>query len=267
MDMQSAFSRVALLILMSCCAAANSQMQALKSSAGHNAERSVETRGVAADVETEAVVQARLTQADGTHRGDAWLQISAEADGAEPAHVMLRIPFSSTEDVYGESRSCKVQPSGAKELTFTAGMDEKNFLRFAAGKKTEEIRVLLNKYLCRALAAPFHCDGREVALPRDWSEWRLASSTSVLLTSDAPAALEVTPVEIEQSGQAFDAASCAVIAPSNGLCCVANKTTEWHCGGTPAGAGWHQVSGECFHRETGGSCTEKTVFGPLKPME
>jgi len=179
--------------------------------------------------------------------------------------VALRIPLSSTEDVYGESRSCKATPSGATEFTFTAGMDENNFLRFAAAEKKQEIRLLLNKYLCRAIAASFHCDGREVALPDDWTRWQLASSTALLLTSDAPAALTASPVSIEQNGRPFDSARCAAIAPSNGLCCVSGKTTEWHCGGAPTGAGWHQVSGECFHRETGGACNDKTVFGPLQP--
>jgi hypothetical protein len=257
------------LLLTFVCAGAHSQVGPLKSSPGHDAERVTHAAEMPATVEGEAVFEARLVRADAGHRGEVWLQVTADASGRAPSHVTLRIPVSSTEDVYGESRSCKVRADGTYDLTFAAGMDEKNFLRFTPAEKAQELRLPLNKYLCRALAAPFHCAGREIMLPEDWSQWRLASASSVLLTSDALAELAVSPVRLRQSGKAFDSASCAVIAPSNGLCCVAGKTTEWHCGGTPAGLGWHQVSGECFHRETGGSCTDKTVFGPLelKPMQ
>jgi hypothetical protein len=119
-----------------------------------------------------------------------------------------------------------------------------------------DFHLLLNKYLCRALAAPFHCADRTVALPSVWSSWRVAEKASLTLSADAPARLQLSSAATNSNGIAFDPAQCAVVAPSSGICCVAHKTTEWHCGGTPAGPGWHQVSGECFHRETGGSCTQ-----------
>ncbi len=257
----------ALFVSLGCALMGHAQTVELRASANHDAEKVVHAAGVPAAMETTVNTKATLLQADGSRRGELWLNISADADGASPAHVTLRIPLSSTEDVYGESRSCKIGPGGAREFTFTAGMDENNFLRFAPAQKEQEIHLLLNKYLCRALAAPFHCDGQEVALPGDWSRWRLGSSVSLVLSSDAPASLAASPVIINQTDKPFNSARCAIIAPSNGLCCVSGKTTEWHCGGTPKGTGWHQVSGECFHRETGGTCNDKTVFGPLQPLE
>ncbi len=198
---------------------------------------------------------AHLTQAAAKQRGELWLEVSAQ-NMASHARMTLRIPLANTGDVYGESRSCTVGADGGDQLTFSAGMDEKNFIEFAAANHDSAFHLLLNKYLCRALAAPFHCGTRTVTLPRDWADWRLGGSTSLRLSADAPAQASFSGAKPVVSGVAFDRARCAVVAPSNGLCCVAHKTTEWHCGGTPAGEGWHQVSGECFHRETGGSCTE-----------
>jgi len=204
--------------------------------------------------EVFADLRARLDQADLRQRGELWLDVSAASDQS-PARLTLRIPLANTGDVYGESRSCSIAPDGNPELTFTAGMDEKNFIGFSPAGDLG-FHLLLNKYLCRALAAPFHCVDRTVTLPAAWSSWQLASSSSLTLSADAPAKLELSSAATISSGVPFDPAQCAVVAPSNGMCCVAHKTTEWHCGGTPVGEGWHQVSGECFHRETGGTCTQ-----------
>jgi hypothetical protein len=258
-------------LLFTVCALANvtayAQTTELHSTRAHDAESKSQSTGVRATAESEVTLRGRLIQADASKRGELWLTISAETSTPTPAHLTLRIPLSSTEDIYGESRSCKVIPGAPTEFTYSAGMDENNFLRFAPGVSEQPMQLLLNKYLCRALAAPFHCNGREVTLPSDWSQWRMARNVSLSLSSDAPATLRATSVLVKENGKPFEPTSCPVIAPSNGLCCVANKTTEWHCGGTPVGPGWHQVSGECFHRETGGQCTDKTVFAPLPPMQ
>jgi len=199
-------------------------------------------------------LRARLTQADAAGRGELWLVLSAESGAHQ--QLTLRIPLSSTEDAYGESRSCTAE-SGGDALTFTAGLDEANFVPFAPATGAKQFHLLLNKYLCRALAAPFHCGGRTVTLAGSWTSWRLGGRASLELSADRPAQLEVETSAIRATSVAFDRARCAVVAPSNGVCCVAGRTTQWHCGGSPAGSGWHQVSGDCFHRETGGSCKDQ----------
>ncbi len=228
---------------------------ALQSAPQHDARTALHTDAHAPATEVFVDLRARLEQADPKQRGEVWLDVSAASDQA-PARLTLRIPLANTGDVYGESRSCSIAPDGHEELTFTAGMDEKNFMDFTPSGRDLDVHLLLNKYLCRALVAPFHCADHNVTLPSAWSSWRLAESASVTLSGDAPAKLDLSGAASVSSGVAFDPAQCAVVAPSNGMCCVAHKTTEWHCGGTPAGTGWHQVSGECFHRETGGSCSQ-----------
>jgi hypothetical protein len=203
--------------------------------------------------EVFADVLAHLTKADATQRGELWLVVSADSAAD---HVQLRIPLSSTEDAYGESRSCTRAPDGSDALVFTAGRDEKNFVRFTPATSDKEFHLLLNKYLCRALAAAFHCGSRPVTLTVPWDQWRIARRTWLELSSDAPATLQLASSSILQTSTPFDDARCAITAPSGGLCCVGGKTTQWHCGGTPSGQGWHQISGDCFHRETGGSCKD-----------
>lgn len=212
-------------------------------------------------MELWANLRAELTGVQTGAHGTAWLIVSARyvgkpASADKPSSVTLRIPISSTEDVYGESRSCNARGDRSLGLTFTAGMDEQNFMRFDRSGEPHDFHLLLNKYLCRALASPFHCGSRAVSLPQDWAGWRIVSTMRVVTEPAASAGVHVDTLAIKTTATPFDRARCAVVAPSNGICCVAGKTTEWHCGGTPAGAGWHQVSGECFHRETGGSCHE-----------
>jgi hypothetical protein len=72
----------------------------------------------------------------------------------------------------------------------------------------------------------------------------------------AAARLEGSRLQLVSQDEAFDYARCAAIAPSNGLCCVGGRTTEWHCGEAPAGEGWHRVSGDCYHHGTEASCTD-----------
>lgn len=214
---------------------------------------------VSPQTEVWANVRARISRAETEAHGTVWLTLHASYTGAAPApaaakHVSLRIPLSSTEDVYGESRSCSARSNGSVDLVFTAGIDEKNFVRFASSTDSQTFHLLVNKYLCRALASPFHCGSREITLPQDWAGWKVSSAMRVSAEPASSATLDLGRVELERTTIPFDRARCAAVAPSNGLCCVAGKTTEWHCGGKPAGSGWHQVSGECFHRETGGSC-------------
>jgi hypothetical protein len=227
----------------------------LQSVPQHDARTALHTDAHAPATEVFADLRAHLEKADPKQRGEVWLDVSAASDQTR-ARLTLRVPLANTGDVYGESRSCSIAPDGREELTFTAGMDEKNFMGFSPAGKDIGFHLLLNKYLCRALAAPFHCAGRTVTLPSAWSSWQFAESASLTLSADAPAKLDLSRSATLSSGASFDPAQCAVVAPSNGMCCVAHKTTEWHCGGTPAGDGWHQVSGECFHRETGGSCSQ-----------
>ena len=240
----------------------------------HGAESATsdtDQRPVGGDKEIEVSVHARLVKADAApgHEGDLMLTVISEFDQPgrsrllpNPPRLFIRLPLSSSGDAYGESRSCHVSREGVPTFIFTAGLDEKNFVPFLASEKDQEFHFSLNKYLCRALAAPFHCKGfagplMEEKLPSEMMHWKVGSHSFVQLESrNAPAKAEVSEITLSSSGKPFDYATCAAVAPSNGLCCVAHKTTEWHCGGKPEGAGWHQVSGDCYHRETGGSCEE-----------
>lgn len=237
-------------------AGAGAQMQRVRSGAG---VRAAGGAGVAALSEAEISVKVRLTAADGKRRGEVWLSVSGENEtggAGGVARLTMRIPLASTEDVYGESRKCVVGRDGVRAFVFTAGLDERNFVPFAVGAKVKTVRLLVNKYLCRALAAPFDCAGERVRLPGDWSKWRLGATSSVALSSAGPAEMAATAPQVMEINRAFDPGSCPVIAPSDGVCCVSGKETNWHCGGQPAGAGWHQVSGDCFHHETGKACKE-----------
>ncbi len=225
----------------------------LSSTPQHDAEALVFHGDLSPITEVFADFRAHLKQAYARQRGELWLLVSAKSSSS-PAQVVLRIPLANTGDVYGESRSCTAMADRSDLLTFTAGMDEKNFIDFAPAAQDQAFHLLLNKYLCRALAAPFHCGKRMVTLP-EWSSWHLAGDISMQLSADAPAQVSFSSVKATANSVPFDRARCAVVAPSNGMCCVAHKTTEWHCGGTPVGEGWRQVSAECYHRETGGSCS------------
>jgi hypothetical protein len=228
-------------------------------------------RPVGGDKDIEVSVRARLVKADAApeREGDLMLTVISELDQPGrsrllpgPPRLIIKLPLSSSGDAYGESRSCEVSKEGVPTFIFTAGLDEKNFVPFAAAKSDREFRFSLNKYLCRALAAPFKCKGfagppTEVKLPAEMVHWKVGSDSFVQLDSkSASAKAEVSEITVRSSGKPFDYATCAQVAPSNGLCCVQHKTTEWHCGGKPEGVGWHQVSGDCYHRETGGSCAE-----------
>lgn len=227
--------------------------------AKHTSLRSKRT--VSPRTEVWANVSARLKRVSAGAHGTVWLIVSADYAGAAaapgaPTSLTIRIPLSSSEDLYGESRSCSARADGSLDLVFNAGLDEPNFIRFVSSTQSHDFHLMLNKYLCRALASPFHCAGHEVSVPQDWSGWRLSRALRVAADPASSTTIDLGSLDLQATRKPFDRARCAVVAPSNGLCCVAGRVTEWHCGGTPAGAGWHQVSGECFHRETGGSCKD-----------
>ena len=213
--------------------------------------------GIAGDRAMTASFRVRLAEMSEGAEGALFLRYSLRAKGVDgqPVQVSVRVPLASTDEAYGEERSCTVNAAGVREMVFTAGLDEANFMPFRTAGQQRAFSFSLNKYLCRVLATPFRCGDQSVRLPQTMGAWTVAEQRDVVLHSKSDAQMEGQPVEVSVGGR-FDAAQCAVIAPSNGMCCVGGKSTEWHCGGTPVGAGWHQVSGECFHRETGGSCTE-----------
>gem|GEM_PF-4577094 len=226
---------------------------------------------VSGDKEIEVRVRARLVKADAApeHEGDLVLTVISQLDQprcSQPfpgcPRLFINLPLSSAGDARGESRRCAISREGGVTFVFTAALDEKNFVPFAASESDREFRFSLNKYLCRAVAAPFECKGFigrpvEQKLPSDMDHWKVGSYSFVQLDSKgAPAKAEVSEIMLTSSGKPFDYKTCAKIAPSNELHCVAHKTMERHCGGKPEGVGWHQVSGDCYERETGGSCTE-----------
>ncbi len=238
------------------------QLKTLHGAAGSSVTQMTVAPNVLPDVEVRARFKARLTEAAEKTRGEVWFAFTAEFTDPADGHterVTAKVPIASTEDAYGEERSCKVAANGVRTLVFTAGLDEHNYAGFHKGAGgAKEFSFLLNKYLCRVLAAPFKCGDETRVWPAaalEMKNWRLVSA-GVMLSSASAATLEASEIEIVRGKMPFDYEQCAKIAPSSGLCCVQGKTTEWACGKSPAGSGWHQVSGECFHRETGESCKD-----------
>jgi len=180
-------------------------------------------------------------------------------DAAGGAELVIRIPLSSSADPYGESRSCLVLDNGHTHFSYTAGLDEQNFVPFAPMARARDFQFPVNKYLCRALAAPFDCrrkgKTRQTKLPSDMSQWKIRT-VALNLHGPSAAKAEVSKLQLVSDNKPFDYATCAKVAPSDGMCCVAHKETQWHCGTKPEGKGWHQVSGSCYHRETGASCSD-----------
>jgi hypothetical protein len=225
-------------------------------------------KAFSANQSIESTVVARLMNASGQPLQDGALELNllfqtgssleGKQDAADGSELVITVPLSSSTDAYGESRSCIALDNGHTQFSYRAGLDEKNFVSYSNMASSREFHFLVNKYLCRALAAPFPCKGKKdgpKALPADMGKWKIRGA-HVDLHSNSPARVEVSKFMLSTSGKSFDYASCAKIAPSNGLCCVGGKTTEWHCGVKPDGEGWHQVSGDCYHRETGGSCSD-----------
>jgi hypothetical protein len=226
--------------------------------------------------ELDVSVDARLLTANASAASDGALllvsvfemapqQGEVQLHGTPTQKLVISLPLSSVQEAYGEARSCAITKEGQPEFQFTAGEDEQNFVPFASMSKGREFHFLLNKYLCRALAAPFHCSQStaarisatsDIRMEPDMSRWKLVEAHVQLQSSGSAARVSVEPVKIKTTGRPFDYARCAILAPSDGVCCVQHKTTDWHCGGSPIGDGWHQVSGDCYHRETGGSCKE-----------
>jgi hypothetical protein len=218
---------------------------------------------------TGATAEAQLMESGGQALRDGILELSlifetgssleGKRDAANGSDLVIRIPLSSSADAYGESRSCIVLDNGHVHFDYRAGLDEKNFVSYSKMESSREFHFLVNKYLCRALAAPFPCRGKRDGpklLPANMGQWKIRGAHIDLHSNSSAAKVEVSKFTLTTTGKAFDYATCAKIAPSNGLCCVQHKTTEWHCGGKPEGDGWHQVSGDCYHRETGGSCSD-----------
>ncbi len=208
--------------------------------------------GIAGDRHATATFSGNMVKTGST--GTLYFVFSLDHSGGPgaPVHVQVRLPLASTFDAYGEERSCTT----ADGLVFTAGLDEQNFMPFQPKQTAQQFSFDLNKYLCRVLAAPFRCGGKTIPLPQDVAGWTMAHEQFMQIRDiDTPTTFHATSADVQTNG-AFDAAQCPVIAPSQGMCCVGGKSTEWHCGGTPAGTGWHQVSGECFHRDTGATCTQ-----------
>jgi hypothetical protein len=160
-----------------------------------------------ATVEVYATFAAGLVAADATQAGNAFFTFSAQTAGQNPQFVTVHVPLASSEKTLVESRSCAVDGAGSRQMTVVAGVDEANFVPFAAAKDgapLKDFRFELNKYLCRVIAMPFDCAGEPVELPKDLSQWRLAVDTSIDLGSVAPAALKTTDVTLTATKTAFD---------------------------------------------------------------
>ncbi len=221
------------------------------------------SRSIAATVNARLMNTANEPLKDGTMELNLTFQsgssLEDKQDAAASAELEIAVPLSSSADAYGESRSCAVLDNGHIHFSYTAGLDEQNFVSFLPMDKGRDFQFSVNKFLCRALAAPFTCHGngksRQIQLPADMSKWQLRIAR-VDLHGPSAAKAEISKLTLTSTGKPFDYATCAKVAPSDGMCCVAHKETAWHCGTRPEGRGWHQVSGSCYHRETGAACSD-----------
>ena len=141
--------------------------------------------GVAGDRVMTASFKVRLAEMSEGAEGALFLRYSLRATGLDgkPVEVSVRVPLASTDEAYGEERSCAVNAAGAREMVFTAGLDEANFMPFRAAGVQRAFQFSLNKYLCRVLAAPFSCQGQTVRLPQDPGRWTVAEQRDVVLRS------------------------------------------------------------------------------------
>jgi hypothetical protein len=226
---------------------------------------------VAATNELAALVRARLITANNIPRNNGKLELTIALQARagvpdyqlpRPPSLFIHIPLSGAGDSYGESRSCYIGTDGVPaSYTYVAGLDEKNYIRFEPMAAEREFRFSLNKYICRALAAPYSCSRPHEppsmqSTPPDVSHWLIEFASVDISSAHSPARADISDITLTSSGKPFDYATCAKVAPSDGMCCVAHKETAWHCGTKPEGKGWHQVSGSCYHRETGASCSD-----------
>ncbi len=166
-----------LVLVMGCGLGCGMGQAVLQSKGGVEAREAVKGAAVPALREAMAKASVRLVRA-GAGRGEVWLEVSARAEGQT---LTLRVPLSSTEDAYGESRACVVKADGRREFVFSAGLDERNYAEFKVAEKDKAVELLGNKYLCRAMAAPFDCAGKAVQLTGDWSKWTLGEASAVTL--------------------------------------------------------------------------------------
>jgi hypothetical protein len=226
---------------------------------------------VAAANELAALVRARLITANNMPPNNGKLELTIalhprvgvpDNQLPKPPFLFILIPLSGAVDSYGESRSCYIGTDGVPaSYTYVAGLDEKNYIRFEPMASEREFRFSLNKYICRALAAPYSCSRPHEppsmqSTPPDVSHWLIEFASVDLSSTNSPARADVSDITLTSTGKPFDYTTCAKVAPSDGMCCIAHKETAWHCGTKPDGKGWHQVSGSCYHRETGASCTD-----------
>lgn len=178
----------------------------MRSSAGQDAERGTGGAAYTASHEVRAAMTLQLTTADAAQGGAVTLEFTAKRGTTD---VLLRVPLAGTNAAQGEARECTVAADGNRSLRFTAGVEPANFMAFAPAAKAKEIDLLLNRYLCRALAAPFDCAGTAVSLPERWDGWKLAGTARLTMTSGAPAVLKTSPVVIAETADRFSNAQCA----------------------------------------------------------
>ena len=177
----------------------------MRSSPGHDAELGTNGAAYTATHEVRAAMTLQLTTADAAQGGAVYLEFSAKRGSAE---VLLRVPLAGSQNTPGEGRECTVAADGSRTLRFTAGVDTASFVTFAPAAKAKEIDLLLNRYLCRAQAAPFDCAGVPVSLPERWDGWQLAGRAQLKMTSGAPATLKISPIVIAETAERFDHARC-----------------------------------------------------------
>ena len=176
----------------------------MRSSAGHDAERGTSGEAYTASHQVRAALTLQLTKADAALGGSVFLEFSAKRGSAE---VIVRVPLAGTQAPV-EAHECTVAANGKRALRYTAGVDAANFMAFVPSAKPKEINLLLNRYLCLAMAVPFDCAGKPVSLPERWDGWQLAGMSRLKMTSAEPATLKTSPVIIAETTEPFTKAQC-----------------------------------------------------------
>ncbi len=184
-------------------------IRVLHSTPGHDARKQNSGEAYPDTNEVVAALQLRLREADPTHPGHIWLQFSADTGpNSRAAHLLIRVPLSASGIPTPGQSTCTVNPQGDPFLTFTASPDPKNFVPFQPAASTTNIELSLNTYLCQALAASYTCNGTPHPLTIRWPAWKLARTAQLLLTGEAPATLDLSPVAILATDQLFPESQC-----------------------------------------------------------
>lgn len=188
-------------------------MRLLRSTPGHDAEKSTRGEAYADTTAVIAAMQIQLRQANPAQHGLVVFEFSADTGTArQSTHLLLRIPLAGAVAPDSAGGTCTVDAHGARTLRYTDTPAEQPPIQFSPATHLTDRKFVLNQTLCRALAVTYTCNGAAETPSADWRRWKLARTARVVLQSDAPATLALSPVVILATDQPFSAKDCSIAA-------------------------------------------------------